>query len=128
MSHLLFYAHSGLRYVVLVIAFLTFLYALVRSVQGAQQDRSGRALTAAFTGLLDLQVLLGILLVFFRPWFPALAGHITMMVLAAATAHTTSVLARRRPPERAHRVTAVGIGVTILLIVGGILSIGRPIF
>lgn len=127
MSDILFHAHSGLRYLVLLAAVVAFGYAFVGWLRKAPADRAGRALTAAFVGLLDLQVLLGIVLVFVRHWFPALAGHITMMVLAAATAHVTSVLARRRPPERAHRVTALGVGLSLLLIVGGILAIGRAV-
>ncbi len=127
MSNILFHAHSGLRYLVLLSAVVAFGYALVRWIQHAPEAGAGRALTAAFVGVLDLQILLGITLVFFRPWFPALAGHIAMMVLAAGAAHSTSVLARRTTGEGAHRIAAIGIGVTILLIVAGILSIGRAV-
>jgi hypothetical protein len=80
--------------------------------------------TAVFTGVLDLQVLLGILTVLTRPWYGALMGHLMMMILAAVAAHGISVYGRKQAdPRRAHMVTLAGVALALLLILGGIMSI-----
>lgn len=128
MSEILFHAHSGLRYLVLLAGMLSFAYSLVAALRNRPWDRPGRIMLAAFTGLLDLQVLLGIILVLTRAFYPALWGHITMMVLAAVAAHFASRFNRKRPPERqSHMTAALGVAGALILVVGGIAAIGRSI-
>jgi cobalamin synthase len=128
LSNILFHAHSGLRYLVLLAALLAFGYTLVSALRKRPWDRPGRILLASFVGLLDLQVLLGLVLVFLRPFYPALWGHIVMMILAAVVAHIASAVIRRRPPERQNPLTAaLGVAGALILIVGGITAIGRSI-
>ena len=127
-SEILFQAHSGLRYLVLLVGLIAFLYTIVAAVRGRAWDSTGRGLLMAFTGLLDLQLLLGLVLVFVWEFYPALWGHITMMVLAVAVAHITSIVNRRRPPERrTHTTAALGTAGSLILIVGGIMAIGRTL-
>ena len=129
MSEILFHAHSGLRYLVLLAGVLSFGYSLLALARKRPWDRPGRILLSAFVGVMDLQLLLGLILVFVRNFYPALWGHITLMVLAVAVGHVASVVNRRRPPERqSHAVAAIGVAGALLLIVGGIVAIGRPIF
>ncbi len=128
-SNILFHAHSGLRYLVLLAGILTLAYTLASAVRGQAWNRAGRAFLASFVGLMDLQVLLGLVLVFVRVFYPALWGHLIMMVLAAVAAHVALALNKRRPPDRqSHWLAAAGSGLALVLIIGGILSIGRPIF
>jgi hypothetical protein len=124
----LFHAHSGLRYLVLLAAVASFLYSIVGAVTGRPWDRGGRILLVSFVGLLDLQVLIGLVLVFIWPFYPALWGHIVLMVLAAAVAHFTSIVNRRRPPEKKNHLTAaLGVVGALILVVGGITAIGRSV-
>ena len=82
----------------------------------------------AFAGLVDLQVLLGLILVFMMPFYSALMGHIMMMVPAAVAAHGASVMARRSGDDRrALMIRSAGVAATLLLIVFGILAIERSI-
>ena len=123
----LFHAHSGLRYLVLlvgVVAVIAFAYALLaRRPLGA-----ARGLTAAFTGLLDLQILLGIAQVIGGVFYGALIGHIVLMVLAAIAAHGASVMARRSTDERrALTIRLVGVVLALVLIAVGITAIGRSV-
>lgn len=128
MSDILFHAHSGLRYLVLLAGLASFGYSLIAAVRNRPWDRPGRILLAAFTGLLDLQVLIGLVLVFVWAFYPALWGHIVMMVLAALVAHLASRFNRKRPPERRSQMTAaLGAAGALVLIVGGIAAIGRTI-
>ncbi|SOD03454.1 hypothetical protein SAMN05216486_1144 [bacterium JGI 053] len=122
----LFHAHSGLRYLVLLAA----VAALVAQAMGVfgrgPYGRASRISMAAFTGLLDLQIVLGIAMVVLGCFYGALMGHLMMMVLAAAAAHGCSVFARKQADaRRAHTVSLVGVVLALALIVGGIGAIGR---
>jgi len=126
--NLLYHAHSGLRYLVLlagVVAAVAFAYGLAaRRPLGA-----ARGLTAAFTGLLDLQILLGLGLVLGGVFYGALIGHLVTMLLAAVAAHASSVMARRATDERRALATRlVGVVLTLVLIAVGITAIGRGVF
>jgi hypothetical protein len=127
-STILFHAHSGLRYLILLAGVVTFIYSLAAAFRRNQWNRLGRILLASFVGLMDLQVLMGLGLILVRVFFPALWGHLTLMILAATTAHVALALNKRRTPEgQNHALAAAGAGIALLLIVGGILSIGRPL-
>ena len=123
-----FHAHSGLRYLVLLAGLMAFLYTLIAALRSRPWDRGGRILVSVFAGLLDLQILLGVILAFVWRFYPALWGHLTMMLLAAAAVHGASIINRRRPPERAsHMTAALGTAGALILIVGGIAAIQRSI-
>jgi len=124
---MLYQAHSGLRYLVLLAA-VAALVAIGAALATGRPTRAARSLTTAYTGLLDLQVLLGIALVVSGIFYGALMGHIVMMVLAAVAAHAGSVLARRQTDERvALRMRFVGVAASLLCIVAGIMAIGRRV-
>ncbi|MFW5947546.1 MAG: hypothetical protein ACOCUW_03550 [Gemmatimonadota bacterium] len=128
-SNILFHAHSGLRYLVLLAGLLSLAFSLTSAIRGQDWDRPGRVFLSMFVGLMDLQVLLGLILVFVRVFYPALWGHLAMMVLAAVAGHVALAMNKRRPPERqSHRVAAVGAALALVLVIGGIMAIGRPIF
>lgn len=125
--NILYNAHSGLRFLVLLAAAVAIV-VLLYGVTTGRPVKAARGLAAAFTGLLDLQVLLGIALVIGGIWYPALMGHVTMMVLAAVVAHGASVMARRRKePRAAMQLQLAGIVLALVLIVGGIMAIGRSV-
>jgi hypothetical protein len=129
MQTMLFHAHSGFRYVVLLAAVAAVAYLGLAWARGRPFDRTGRVLCAVFTGVLDLQVLLGLVLLTQWLWYGALAGHVTLMLGAAVAAHGFSMANRRRPTERRSLVLAlVGVVLPLVLVVGGIKSIGRPLF
>jgi hypothetical protein len=127
-ASILFHAHSGLRYLVLLAGVVSFLYSIIAAVTDRPWDRGGRVLLTSFIGLLDVQVLLGLILVFVWPFYAALWGHIILMLLAAVTAHLTSILHRRRPPDRkGHMPVALGVAGAVILVIGGITAIGRSV-
>ncbi|HSP78656.1 MAG TPA: hypothetical protein VLQ93_09015 [Myxococcaceae bacterium] len=122
----LFYAHSGLRYLVLLMGLVAVAYFLCGLATKRPVDKSVRIIGSSFIGFLDLQILLGLILVTQWPFYPALWGHIVMMVLAAAVAHTLLAINRRRPnPNWA--LPLAGVGIALLLVIGGILAIGRSL-
>jgi hypothetical protein len=121
-------AHSGLRYLVLLLGLVVIAYGAYGMVSKRPYDSRMRILATAFTGTLDLTVVLGLAHLFTSTFYPQLAGHLTMMVLALAITHIVSVVQRRRPLEqRTYGPHVFGTLVVLAIISFGILAIGRPI-
>lgn len=123
---LLFHAHSGLRYLVLLAGLAGIAYLLYGISSKRPFDRWGRRVGSIFTGLLDLQILLGVILVIGGRFFPALIGHIVIMTLAAAIAHATSVVNRRRSTP-GYLLPLLGTTLALLAILLGITTLGHKI-
>jgi hypothetical protein len=121
-------AHSGLRYLVLLLGLAVVAYAAYGLVTERPYDQRMRVLSLLFTVTLDLQVLIGLLRLFTSTFYPQLAGHLTMMVLAVVITHIVSAVQRRRAPEqRTYGPHVVGTLVVLAIVSFGILALGRPI-
>ncbi|MEX2569812.1 MAG: hypothetical protein WD737_00805 [Gemmatimonadota bacterium] len=122
-------AHSGLRYLVLLVGLVALAYFVYAAVTKKDDPRTGRIMSSAFAGVVDLQILLGILMIVFGIFYSALIGHVFMMIAAAAVAHGAAVMGRSTPnPARANAIRLMGVAVSMILIVGGIMAIGRSVF
>lgn len=122
--------HSGVRYLVLLAALGALVAAIMAGRPGRPASRAHDRGYMIFVGLLDLQVVVGIVLLLLRGFYPQLMGHIFTMLLAVAVAHGFGVAARNRERERMQPATGLriaGVLATIVLVVGGIMAIGRPI-
>jgi hypothetical protein len=124
---IVFYMHSGIRYLVLLAAIAALSYLILGLVTRRDFDKLAGALTGAYVGLMDVQVLTGVLLYLLIPSYPALLGHVVMMLAAVTVAHVANIVNKRRD-ARSYAVALAGVAVSLVLIVGGIMSIGRPIF
>jgi hypothetical protein len=124
----LFFAHSGLRYLVLLAGVVALVYLAYAALGRKPDGKGGRVVMSAFVGLLDLQILLGILLVALGDFYPALVGHIITMVVAALVAHGSAVYAKRSGGGRADQIRLAGVVITLVLIAVGIHAIGRAVF
>lgn len=126
---MVFMAHSGVRYLVLLAGLVAVLYFAWAVASKKGNARTSLVLGSIFTGVLDLQVVLGLILVALGLYYPALLGHLFMMLFATVCAHVAMVMAKSSPDQaRANRLRLAGVVVAIVLIVGGILSIGRSVF
>lgn len=126
--NVLFKAHSGLRYLVLVVGLLAVVYFVSGLVSKRPVDKKVRILGSSFAGLLDTQILLGLVLLGSGwPFQPMLWGHLSLMLLAAVLAHVLLVVNRRRP-QPGFLLPLIGVGGALLLISLGILAIGRGVF
>ncbi len=122
--------HSGVRYLVLLAALLAIGTALLAGRPGRPAGRTHDRMFMIFVGLLDLQVVIGLVLLVLRGFYPQLLGHIFTMLLAVGAAHGFGLAARRRERERmqpAGGLRVAGVALTLVLVIGGILAIGRPI-
>lgn len=123
----LFHAHSGLRYLVLLAGVIAIVYFLAGLATKKPAGKPARILGSIYVGLVDLQVLLGLVLLMMRPFYPRLWGHLAMMVLAAVVAHVLLVINRKRAQPN-FVLPLLGVGVSLLLIVGGIFAIRPSLF
>lgn len=129
MLNMLFHAHSGLRYLVLLAA-LAAIVVLATGLSGKRPYAGApRIVTAVFSGLVDVQIVLGLAMVVTGLFYPSLLGHILPMLLAAAAAHGLSVAARKAvDSKRAHSLALIGVVLALVFIVLGIAAIGRGPF
>lgn len=124
--NILFHAHSGLRYLVLLVGLVGLAYCVSALVTKRPVDKGLRILGAAFTGLLDLQILLGLVMVAMGRYYPQLIGHIVMMLLAAGAAHGLLVANRKRSSP-GYVLPLIAFAVALALMAGGIMAIGRGV-
>lgn len=124
---MLYFAHSGLRYLVLLAALAAIVWFAFALFTKRPVDKSLRIVGASFVGLVDLQILIGLGVLLTRPYYPALIGHIVMMIAAAAVIHVTLVLNRKRP-QPGWSLPLIGVVLGLVLILGGIMAIGRGPF
>ena len=123
---MVFYLHSGIRYLVLLAAVAALAYLLFGLATRRDFDKLAGALTGAYVGLLDLQVLIGVVLYLLVPSRPALMGHAVMMLAAVTAGHVANIMNKRRE-QKSYSVAFGGVAVSLLLVVGGIMAIGRPL-
>ena len=127
MGEMLFMAHSGVRYLVLLAGAAAAVLAAV-SLRGRTLSPAAEVAGRVFVGVIDLQVLLGIAVALTRPFYGQLIGHIVLMVGAAAVAHGVWAAVKRRPAGgRPAGLWLAGVVGALALMVGAILAIGRPI-
>jgi hypothetical protein len=123
----LFHAHSGLRFLVLLLGALNVVVLGIGLAQKKPFEKIHRILGASFAGALHLQVLLGVTMVAMGRYYPALIGHMVMMVLAAVAAQAAMSVNRRRTPPTLSLPLA-GVIVALVCIVGGVMAIHRGLF
>ena len=125
---MLIHAHSGFRYLVLLMGIVVIAYAAYGLATKAEYGKQMRVLSAIFVGVLDLTVLLGFIMLFTGMFYPQLGGHIVMMILAAVVAHVVHAVMKRKPPEeQTFTPHIVGTLIVLACVVAGIMAIGRPI-
>jgi uncharacterized membrane protein YidH (DUF202 family) len=123
--------HSGVRYLVLLLGVLALGYALYGIVTRRPYDQTMRKLAGLFSVSLQINVLIGLALLFTGTSFYAqLGSHVLAMVAAAVVAQIVPSVMRRRPmEERTYPPHLVNLVVALALVVVGVLSIpGGSIF
>jgi hypothetical protein len=126
---MLFMAHSGVRYLVLLAGIVALLYFGYAVATKSGSERTGRIVGAAFTGFIDLQILLGLIMVALGLFYSALIGHMFMMIAAAVVAHVAMKFGKSSEnTARGNAVRLLGVAMALVLIIGGIMAIGRSVF
>jgi hypothetical protein len=135
MQNLILGLHSLLRWAIVVVGLATVVILAIRLANKGSFDGASRGLTAAFSGLMDLQFLLGLiyfiwnglalgmLFSFGTPFIRHRWEHLFVMVLAVAAAHQPSRW-KDEPDALRLRNTLLAIVTSLLLIVIGVLMLG----
>ncbi len=121
--NILFMAHSGLRWLVLFVAVIAIIKYLIGWLQGGQYKGMDRGLMAAFSGLMDLQSLLGVILLVWSgltgvgfPFFRI--AHGLIMVAAAVVAHLSRRWKNADDATRFRNDLFLIVGSLILVLIG----------
>ncbi len=128
MQMALLIVHSWLRWVILLVAAVALVKLVVGLAGKREYDRMTGGLMAAFSGLMDLQVVIGIvqLIVGWRAYSAAAGGfplpqieHLGVMLVAALIAHLPARWKSKLDAIR-YRNTLIVLVVALLLIVIGV--------
>jgi hypothetical protein len=120
--------HSWLRWVILLVAAVALVKLVVGLAGKREFDRMTGGLMAAFSGLMDLQVVIGVvqLIVGWRAYSAAAGGfplpqieHLGVMLVAAVIAHLPARW-KSKPDAIRYRNTLIVLVVALVLIVVGV--------
>ena len=114
--------HSGVRWVVLVVAVLAILRAAWGWLGGRPFERLDQILGAAYMGLVDLNVVIGVIVLAAR-WGELSRteeAHPLVMILAAVVIHLARRLGRERDAKTRHLYQGGGVLASLILILIGI--------
>jgi len=121
--NILLMAHSGLRWLILLVAVVAIIKFTVAWRAGSTFKGMDRGLTAAFSGLMDLQVTLGIIFLLWSGFagagFPRYRiEHGVTMILAAGVAHLSARWKKADDKTRFRNNLFTIIGSLILVLIG----------
>ena len=120
----MFQAHSGIRYLVLLAGLVAEVVFALGLAQKTPFSKQARIVGAVFSGLMDLQILIGVILVIMGLYTPKAIGHIVMMVAATTLTHALFVQNRKRATP-GYLLPLIAVSGSMVLIIGGIFALGR---
>lgn len=111
--------HGELRWLVALAAAATAVRSLVGWIRGAGFRRGDRILLAVLTGLLDLNLVLGLFLLAGLPGglLPQRIEHAATMLLAVVAAHLSAIWRRSPDSTRKFRNNLV-VAIAVLVLIG----------
>ena len=114
--------HSIVRWVIVLIGLVSFVRSLLVLTGRAPGSKMDRGLMSGFTGLLDLNVLLGlIVIVGLGEWEPQQIEHAVTNVIAVVVAHIFAQRAKKIEDTKLKaRMNALGVLISLLIIVLGV--------
>jgi hypothetical protein len=118
--------HSLVRWLVVVVAVVAVVrYALVMAGK-AQPSGMDRGLISGYTGLLDLNVLLGVIIIVgLGEWETVQIEHAVTNIIAVVVAHIFAQRAKKMEDAKLKaRTNLLGVVISILIIVVGVAFVG----
>jgi hypothetical protein len=120
----LFAVHSWLRWLIVALAVVAIIRFLLVWMGKSEPGAMDRGLMSGFVGMLDLQMLLGIVLLIWlgtagTGWPRERIEHGTTMLIAVVLAHVFSAKSKNAPGQlRARNYLLLLLGVLLLIVVG----------
>ena len=118
----LYHAHSGIRYLVLTFAVAALIYYAYGLIAKKPFDKTARIMGIIFNSTLDLNVLLGIILLIVKGYFSYQLMHIIYMFAALIAAHVLTVV-NKKQEKPTYQIALFAVVIPLALIVLGINSI-----
>ncbi len=115
--------HSLVRFVILLVAVVGIVKVLITLVQKSQPDQIDQTLASAFTGLYDLQVLLGLLLILLGGLTQAV--HPIVMFIGVVLAHGLQNMTKRAEGSNAAMYRLALFVIPLIVILVGLATIGH---
>jgi hypothetical protein len=124
----LYNAHSYLRWIIVAVAIIALIRFLIVWMGKAQPGSMDRGLMSGFVGLLDLQMLLGIVILIWlgtsgAGWPRQRFEHGAMMLLAVILAHVFSAKWRELPGQLRGRNYVLLMVIVMALIFFGVMRL-----
>jgi hypothetical protein len=123
LTTILSHTHSGIRWLVVAAAVAAFVFFGYGWLAKKYSEKPARILTAAYSGLLDMQVLLGLIFLFVVGVKGNRIEHMFMMILAAVLAHLPRKW-RDGAAETYYRNTFFCILISLVFIYLGVARVG----
>jgi len=123
MLSILFGTHSLVRWIIVAVSLIALIWFVLVWLRGMRNEKADRRLMAAFTGLIDLQVLLGVIYILWSGFagagFPRYRlEHAVTMIVAAVVVHLSARWRNADAPIRARNNAALIALVLVLVLIG----------
>ncbi len=117
--------HSIVRWLVVIVAVIAVVrYALVMAGR-AQPSGMDRGLMSGYTGLLDLNVLLGLILIIGLGFTAQYIEHAVTNIIGVAVAHIFAQRARKMEEAQLKaRTSLLGVVISLVIIIVGVALVG----
>lgn len=117
MTNILFYIHSGVRWLVVLATVIALLWLIYKVATGGNYDKTTRRLMTMFSSLIGLQWLLGLLLFIFYADFGVRYRweHAFAMTVALGIAHVHFMIKKR--DDRQRFIISIGSIVVVLVVI-----------
>lgn len=115
--------HSVVRWLVVAVSLISLVWFVLVWLRGARNEKTGRGLMAAFSGLIDLQVAIGLILILWSGFTGAgfsryRLEHAFVMIIAAVIAHLSMRWRNAELRTRARNNVALILGVLVIVFIG----------
>lgn len=117
--------HSIVRWAVVLVGVIALVRSVLVMTGSAPGSKMDRGLMSGFTGLLDLNVLLGAVLIIGLGFTMTRIEHAVTNIIAVVVAHVFVARAKKiEDPKRKARFHLLGVVVSLAIIVVGVALVG----
>jgi hypothetical protein len=115
--------HSLVRWVVVIVSVVALIWFLLVWLRGTRNEKADRGLMAAFSGSIDLQVLIGAIYLLWSGFtgagFPRYRiEHAVTMIVALVVTHLSIRWRKSDPKPRARNNVALIVAVLVIVFIG----------
>ena len=117
--------HSIVRWLVVIVAVIAVVRYALAMAGRVQPSGMDRGLMSGYTGLLDLNVLLGLILIIVLGFTPPRIEHAVTNIIGVAVAHVLAQRAKKMEDAKLKaRTSLLGVVISLAIIVVGVALIG----